>query len=58
MIDALFRAEVRDGILGSFDFEPTGDPSVGPVTIFVARKTFEPFSEITSAKQLVDTARD
>jgi branched-chain amino acid transport system substrate-binding protein len=56
VIDALFRTEVREGILGSFDFEPTGDPSVGPVTIFVARKTFGRFSEITPAKRLVDAA--
>jgi branched-chain amino acid transport system substrate-binding protein len=56
-IDALFRTKVRDGILGRFDFEPSGDPSVGPVTIFVARKTFERFSEITPPKRLVDAAR-
>jgi branched-chain amino acid transport system substrate-binding protein len=57
VIDALFRTEVRDGILGSFDFEPSGDPSVGPVTVFVARRTFERFSEITPAKRLVDAAQ-
>jgi branched-chain amino acid transport system substrate-binding protein len=56
VVDALFRTKVRDGILGGFDFEPTGDPSVGPVTVFVARKTFERFSEITPAKRLVDAA--
>jgi branched-chain amino acid transport system substrate-binding protein len=57
VIDALFDTEVKDGILGKFDFEPSGDPNVGPVTVFVARKTFEPFSEITPAKRLVDAAR-
>jgi len=57
VIDALFRTKVRNGILGSFDFEPSGDPSVGPVTFFVARRTFEPFSEITPTMRLVDAAR-
>jgi branched-chain amino acid transport system substrate-binding protein len=57
VVDAVFRTKVKNDILGSFDFEPSGDPSVGPVTIFIARKTFEPFSEVTPAKRLVDSAR-
>ncbi len=57
VIDALFRTKVRNGILGSFDFEPSGDPSVGPVTVFAAGRTFEPFSEITPTMRLVDAAR-
>ena len=56
VIDALFRTKVKDGILGAFDVESSGDPSVGPVTVFVARKTFQRFTEITPAKKLVDTA--
>ena len=54
---ALFRGKASGGILGSFTFEPSGDPSVGPVTVFVARRTFEPLSEVTPPKRLVDAAR-
>ena len=57
VIDAVFRTPVKGGILGSFDFESSGDPSVGPITVFVARKTFERFAEITPAKRTVDAAR-
>ena len=34
---------VRNGITGSFEILPSGDPSVGPITVSVARKTFVPF---------------
>jgi len=57
VVDALFGSQVQGGILGSFDFEPSGDPSSGPVTMFVARKTFRPFAEITPAIGLVNAAR-
>jgi branched-chain amino acid transport system substrate-binding protein len=57
VIDALFEAKARGGILGTFDFESSGDPSDGPVTVFRAGKTFERFSEITPTKRLVDAAR-
>jgi branched-chain amino acid transport system substrate-binding protein len=57
VIDAIFRTPVKGGILGSFDFESSGDPSVGPVTVFVARKTFKRFTELTPAKKTVDAAR-
>jgi len=57
VIDAVFGSQVQGGILGSFDFEPSGDPSSGPVTVFVARKTFRPFAEITPAIGLVNAAR-
>jgi branched-chain amino acid transport system substrate-binding protein len=57
VIDALSRSKARGGILGSFDFEPSGDPSVGPVTVFVARTTFEPFAEVTPTIRLADAAR-
>ena len=57
VIDALFRTKAGDSIVGPIDIEPSGDPSAGPVTVFIARRTFEPFTEITPSTKLVDAAR-
>jgi branched-chain amino acid transport system substrate-binding protein len=54
---SLFGVDVRRGILGSFSIERSGDPSVGPVTVFRAAKTFEAFAEITPSASLVAAAR-
>jgi hypothetical protein len=45
------------GILGSYRFEPSGDPSVGPITILKASSSFEPDQEITPKPNIVTAAR-
>jgi branched-chain amino acid transport system substrate-binding protein len=56
-IDALFKTSVKNGILGTFTIVKSGDPSVGPVTVFKASKSFVPFTEITPPSSLVTAAR-
>ena len=48
---------MKNGITGSFDILPSGDPSVGPITISGARKTFAPVSEVEPGQSLVKAAR-
>jgi branched-chain amino acid transport system substrate-binding protein len=57
VIDAVRHTKVHDGITGSFDILPSGDPSVGPVTVSVARKTFVPVEEVDPSQSLVAAAR-
>jgi branched-chain amino acid transport system substrate-binding protein len=57
VIDAVRHTKVHDGITGSFDILPGGDPSVGPVTVSVARKTFVPVREVDPSQSLVAAAR-
>jgi branched-chain amino acid transport system substrate-binding protein len=54
---ALLSTKVKNGITGSFDILPSGDPSVGPITVSVARKTFVPVQEIKPSQDLVKAAR-
>jgi len=56
-IDAVRSTSVKNGITGSFEILPSGDPSVGPITVSVARKTFVPFSVIEPGPALVKAAR-
>jgi branched-chain amino acid transport system substrate-binding protein len=56
-IDALFQTSVKNGILGTFTIVKSGDPSVGPVTVFKAAKSFVPFTQITPPSSLVTAAR-
>jgi branched-chain amino acid transport system substrate-binding protein len=52
-VEALTQVEVDKGITGTFTITPTGDPSLGPIDISVARDTFEFAGEETpSAPQL------
>ncbi|HYU60526.1 MAG TPA: branched-chain amino acid ABC transporter substrate-binding protein [Solirubrobacterales bacterium] len=53
---ALFGLEREDGLLGSYEIDAFGDPSEGPVTIFLAGDTFEPEDEITPPADLVAAA--
>src|SRR5690606_22760057 len=39
---ALFETEITDGVVGSFEIGPEGDPTINPITIFRAAGTFEP----------------
>jgi ABC-type branched-subunit amino acid transport system substrate-binding protein len=57
VIDAVRTAKVRNGITGSFDILPSGDPSVGPITVSVARKSFVPVREVEPGPGLVKAAR-
>jgi ABC-type branched-subunit amino acid transport system substrate-binding protein len=56
-IAALFKTQIKNGITGSFGILPTGDPSVGPITVSVARKTFVAVQELHPGQALVTAAR-
>jgi branched-chain amino acid transport system substrate-binding protein len=56
-IDAVRSTSVKNGITGSFEILPSGDPSVGPITVSVARKTFVPFQVMEPGATLVKAAR-
>ncbi len=57
VLDAVRMAKVTDGITGSFSILPSGDPSLGPITISVAQKSFVPVREVDPAPRLVAAAR-
>lgn len=54
---AILPSQRHDGILGSYGITANGDPTVGPVSVFVARRSFEPENEIIPGPQLVAAAR-
>jgi branched-chain amino acid transport system substrate-binding protein len=56
VVKAMFAAK-RDGILGAYRFEPSGDPSAGPVTMFRATATFKEVALVTPALETVAAAR-
>ena len=57
VIRQLFATTVSGGITGSFRILRSGDPSLGPITVSVAKKAFEPSSVILPAKDAVNAAR-
>jgi branched-chain amino acid transport system substrate-binding protein len=57
VIEAVRSTSVHNGITGSFDILPSGDPSVGPITVSVAKKTFVPFGVVEPGPALVKAAR-
>jgi branched-chain amino acid transport system substrate-binding protein len=57
VLDGVRKAKVRNGITGSFNILPSGDPSVGPITISVARSSFVPERVIRPGQSLVKAAR-
>jgi branched-chain amino acid transport system substrate-binding protein len=57
VITAVSHAKVKNGITGSFDILPSGDPSVGPITISRAGKTFVPTKVVDPSAALVAAAR-
>jgi branched-chain amino acid transport system substrate-binding protein len=57
IVDAVLKTKVHNGITGSFNILPSGDPSVGPITVSVARKTFVPFKVVEPGSSLVRAAR-
>ena len=56
IIEALMQTEVTDGILGSFGITDEGDPTSGPITIYVAGETFTTEEVITPDEELVAAA--
>lgn len=56
-INAVRATEVHKGITGSFRILPSGDPSVGPITVSVAKKSFTPFRVLEPGPALVKAAR-
>lgn len=57
VIGAVRGTKVRDGIAGSFDILPSGDPSIGPITVSIARNSFVPVREVEPGPGLVKAAR-
>ena len=57
IIAATFKTRIRNGITGSFSILRSGDPSVGPITVSVARKSFLPVRELHPGQRLVSAAR-
>jgi branched-chain amino acid transport system substrate-binding protein len=57
VIDAVRSTKVKKGITGSFEILPSGDPSVGPITISVAKNSFVPERVIQPGQGLVRAAR-
>ncbi len=57
VLDAVRETKVSDGITGSFSILPSGDPSLGPITISVAKKSFVPVREVDPGPRLVAAAR-
>jgi hypothetical protein len=53
----LFKTRIRDGITGSFSILPSGDPSVGPITVSVAAKSFVAVRELHPGARLLSAAR-
>jgi branched-chain amino acid transport system substrate-binding protein len=56
-ISGVAHAKVQNGIAGSFKILPSGDPSVGPITISRAGKTFVPRKVVKPSAKLVAAAR-
>jgi branched-chain amino acid transport system substrate-binding protein len=56
VIAALFETSIQGGILGDFDITPDGDPTAGPITMYVAEETFAPVDVITPDGALVEAA--
>jgi branched-chain amino acid transport system substrate-binding protein len=57
VIDAVRKTNVSDGITGSFSILPSGDPSIGPITISVAKNSFVTMREVDPGPRLVSAAR-
>jgi branched-chain amino acid transport system substrate-binding protein len=57
VISAVRSTKVRNGITGSFNILPSGDPSIAPITISVAKSSFVPERVIEPGQNLVKAAR-
>lgn len=57
IVEALFATQVTGGILGDFEINEFGDPSVGPVTIYIAGDAFDTHEVLTPEPDLVEAAK-
>ena len=58
VIDALFSLDITSGIVAQeFKIDENGDPTVGPVTVYVATDKFETEEVITPDPELVEAAK-
>jgi branched-chain amino acid transport system substrate-binding protein len=57
VIDAVRATKVSNGIIGSFNILPSGDPSIAPITVSVARNSFVPTEVVRPGQGLVKAAR-
>jgi branched-chain amino acid transport system substrate-binding protein len=57
VIEAVRKTRVKNGITGSFTILGSGDPSVGPITISVAKNSFVPTGVVEPGASLVTAAR-
>jgi len=57
VIDAVRGTRVQNGIIGSFSILPSGDPSIGPITVSEARNSFVPTDVFRPGQGLVKAAR-
>ena len=56
-VRAIFATKGGSGILHKYDIDPSGDPSVGPVTVLRAASSFVPFKVVTPKPSVVRAAR-
>jgi hypothetical protein len=55
---ALFEFATTDGIIApEFEITERGDPTVGPITVYVAGATFETHEVVTPEPDLVEAAK-
>jgi branched-chain amino acid transport system substrate-binding protein len=57
VIEAVRSTKIKNGITGSFTILGSGDPSVGPITISVAKNSFVPTGVVEPGASLVSAAR-
>jgi branched-chain amino acid transport system substrate-binding protein len=57
VISAVQQTKVTNGITGSFEILPSGDPSVAPITVSIAKKSFVPEKVVKPSAALVKAAR-
>jgi branched-chain amino acid transport system substrate-binding protein len=58
VVRAVFEFSTTDGIIApEFEINENGDPTVGPVTVYVARETFETQEVVTPEADLVEAAK-
>ncbi len=57
VIGAMRATKIHNGITGSFTILGSGDPSVGPITISVAKSSFVPTGVVDPGSSLVTAAR-
>ena len=56
-IAALFKTDIKDGIIGSISITPSGDPTPPPISISKAAKTFELEKTIVPTRAAISGAR-